>query len=174
MMMQETVRKDAGGAILFAMMGQARAVSALDNIATKQRYEQCLSLANLNPTEALKSAAEWSKAKGGAPAEHCLAMALTELKRYPEAAVRLDALGFGNRQQLEIEIVELDDAIVRPERMHVAHADRKAGARIDVRQRIEIAGDMHDMVGTAGHPAIYFTDENAVGSRNWLTMLPTI
>ena len=83
-----------GGAILFAMMGQACAASTLDNIATRQRYEQCLSLANLNPTEALKSAAEWSKAKGGAPAEHCLAMALTELKRYPEAAARLDALGF--------------------------------------------------------------------------------
>ncbi len=82
-----------GGAILFAMMGQACAASTLDNIATKQRYEQCLSLANLNPTEALKSAAEWSKAKGGAPAEHCLAMALTELKRFPEAAARLDALG---------------------------------------------------------------------------------
>src|SRR6201999_1942715 len=45
------------------------------------------------PTEALRTAVEWSKTKGGAPADHCLAMALTELKRYPEAAARLDALG---------------------------------------------------------------------------------
>jgi len=69
------------------------AASVLDNIGTKQRYERCLSLANLNPTEALRTATEWSKAKGGSPADHCLAMALTELKRYPEAAARLDALG---------------------------------------------------------------------------------
>jgi len=86
-----------GGAIGFAIAGlplsEAHAASVLDNIGTRQRYEQCLSLANLNPLEALRSATEWSKAKGGAPAEHCLAMALTELKRYPEAAARLDALG---------------------------------------------------------------------------------
>jgi len=87
----------AGGAVGFALasapISEARAASVLDNIGIRQRYEQCLSLANLNPTEALRSATEWSKAKGGAPAEHCLAMALTELKRYPEAAARLDALG---------------------------------------------------------------------------------
>jgi tetratricopeptide (TPR) repeat protein len=71
----------------------ASAASVLDNVATKQRYERCLSLANLNPTEALRTAGEWSKAKGGAPADHCLAMALMELKRYSEGAVRLDALG---------------------------------------------------------------------------------
>ena len=59
----------------------------------KARYQSCLSLANLNPTAALGVAAEWSKAKGGAPAEHCTAMALIELRRYPEAAARLDALG---------------------------------------------------------------------------------
>lgn len=86
-----------GGAVGLVLSGvlisEAHAASALDNFGTKQRYEQCLSLANLNPTEALRNATEWSKAKGGAPAEHCLAMALTELKRYSEAAVRLDALG---------------------------------------------------------------------------------
>jgi len=87
----------SGGAISFVIAGPsmlpAHAASVLDNVGIRQRYEQCLSLANLNPTEALRSATEWSKAKGGAPAEHCLAMALTELKRYPEAAARLDALG---------------------------------------------------------------------------------
>ena len=38
-------------------------------------------------------ATDWGKTKGGAPAQHCLAMALEELKRYPDAAARLDALG---------------------------------------------------------------------------------
>lgn len=36
-------------------------------------------------------ATKWSK--GGAPAEHCAAMALVSLKHYSEAARRLDALG---------------------------------------------------------------------------------
>jgi tetratricopeptide (TPR) repeat protein len=58
-----------------------------------RRYEGCLSLANLNPVEGLRAANQWIKEKGGAPAEHCAAMALVELKRYPEAAARLDALG---------------------------------------------------------------------------------
>jgi len=58
-----------------------------------QRYASCLRIANLDPGRALTLATEWSKAKGGAPAEHCAAVSLVELKRYPEAATRLDALG---------------------------------------------------------------------------------
>jgi tetratricopeptide (TPR) repeat protein len=58
-----------------------------------QRYAGCLRTANLDPGRALTLATEWSKAKGGAPAEHCAAVSLVELKRYPEAATRLDALG---------------------------------------------------------------------------------
>lgn len=58
-----------------------------------QRYESCLKTANLDPARALATATAWSKAKGGAPADHCAAIALVELKRYPEAAARLDALG---------------------------------------------------------------------------------
>jgi tetratricopeptide (TPR) repeat protein len=58
-----------------------------------QRYASCLRTANLDPGRALALATEWSKAKGGAPAEHCAAVSLVELKRYPEAATRLDGLG---------------------------------------------------------------------------------
>jgi tetratricopeptide (TPR) repeat protein len=61
--------------------------------SASQRYQTCLRTANLDPARALAQAAEWSKAKGGAPAEHCAAVSLVELKRYPEAAGRLDALG---------------------------------------------------------------------------------
>lgn len=61
--------------------------------SASQRYESCLKTANLDPGRALATATAWSKAKGGAPAQHCAAMALVELKRYPEAATRLDALG---------------------------------------------------------------------------------
>jgi tetratricopeptide (TPR) repeat protein len=71
----------------------AYAASTLERADDKLRYQDCLRLANLNPAAALGVATEWSKAKGGAPADHCAAMALVELKRYPEAATRLDALG---------------------------------------------------------------------------------
>jgi len=79
--------------VWLACLAPAQAANILERADAKLRYQNCLSLANLNPTAALGVATEWSKAKGGAPAEHCLAMALVELKRYPEAATRLDALG---------------------------------------------------------------------------------
>src|ERR1700744_2209341 len=66
---------------------------ALSAETAGQRYVSCLRTANLDPGRALTLAREWSKAKGGAPADHCAAVSLVELKRYPEAATRLDALG---------------------------------------------------------------------------------
>ena len=71
----------------------AQAANILESADAKLRYQNCLNLANLNPTAALGVATEWSKAKGGAPAEHCAAVALVELRRYSEAAMRLDRLG---------------------------------------------------------------------------------
>ena len=59
----------------------------------KELYEKCLSLANLDPAAALSMADGWAHDnKGGAPAVHCTAMALTGLKRYDEAGAKLDAL----------------------------------------------------------------------------------
>src|ERR1019366_4624037 len=78
---------------LAVVMKAIPALAAPGPVDPNSRYQSCLSLANLNPTAALGVAADWSKAKGGAPAEHCTAMALIELRRYPEAAARLDALG---------------------------------------------------------------------------------
>lgn len=78
---------------VLSLATSAQAASTLESADAKLRYQNCLSLANLNPTAALGVAAEWSKNKGGAPAQHCGAMALAELHRYPEAAARLDALG---------------------------------------------------------------------------------
>ena len=59
----------------------------------KTQYDHCLSLAALNPAAALGVAGEWVRTRGGPPAEHCSAVALVGLKRYPEAASKLDALG---------------------------------------------------------------------------------
>ena len=59
----------------------------------KKRYDDCLGLAGYNPAAALGVATQWVQAKGGAPAEHCAAVALVGLKRYAEAGARLDVLG---------------------------------------------------------------------------------
>jgi len=55
-------------------------------------YARCMDLASRDGAIALADATTWAKAHGGAPAEHCAARALANLKRYGEAAARLDAL----------------------------------------------------------------------------------
>lgn len=66
---------------------------ALSADSASARYVNCLHAADLDPERGLGLATEWSKNKGGAPAEHCAAVALVGLKQYAEAATRLDALG---------------------------------------------------------------------------------
>jgi len=56
------------------------------------RYERCLALVHHDPEQAFATAEDWRKAGGGFPAEHCAAVALVGLKRYQEAAQRLEAL----------------------------------------------------------------------------------
>lgn len=58
-------------------------------------YRGCLSAANLNPTGAFSDAESWAKSGGGVPAQHCAALALVNLKRYAEAATRLDHIAAG-------------------------------------------------------------------------------
>ena len=55
-------------------------------------YAQCVALVQRNPAQGEESARAWQKADGGAAATHCLALALTALKRYAEAARTLDDL----------------------------------------------------------------------------------
>jgi tetratricopeptide (TPR) repeat protein len=55
-------------------------------------YRRCLTDSSTNPGLALNDAEAWAKAGGGAPAQHCAALALVSLKRYAEAAARLDKI----------------------------------------------------------------------------------
>ena len=71
----------------------AHAASILERADAKLRYQECLNLTDHDPKAALDMATKWGKAKGGAPAQHCAAIALVSLKHYSEAAKRLDALG---------------------------------------------------------------------------------
>jgi len=55
-------------------------------------YDRCLKLAKQNPGAAQSLAQTWHEQGGAHPAEHCAAVALVGLKRYKEAATRLEAL----------------------------------------------------------------------------------
>src|SRR5215831_12977087 len=58
-------------------------------------YQRCLADSSANPAAALADAEAWAKAGGGVPAQHCAALALVSLKRYAEAASRLDKAASG-------------------------------------------------------------------------------
>jgi tetratricopeptide (TPR) repeat protein len=55
-------------------------------------YDQCMKLARQNPAAAQRLALTWHERGGAHPADHCVAVALIGLKRYKEAATRLEAL----------------------------------------------------------------------------------
>ena len=67
-------------------------VSSLDSKALigDSRYARCLDLVKRHAGRALEAATAWRGAGGGAAAQHCSALALTSLRRYPEAAQQLD------------------------------------------------------------------------------------
>ncbi len=65
-------------------------------------YRRCLADTSANAASALADAENWVKAHGAVPAEHCAALALLNLKRYGEAAARLDRIASG-RDALEVE-----------------------------------------------------------------------
>ena len=84
---------------MFAGTAQAAAdLSVLDHssLPGRNRYDRCLALARSDAEQALKVAIAWNNAGGDGAAGHCTAVALVELKRYPEAAARLDGLGHEN------------------------------------------------------------------------------
>ncbi|HVA35173.1 MAG TPA: hypothetical protein VNG52_02985 [Stellaceae bacterium] len=82
-------------ALLFALpllMAAAPKSPVIQIGPPSQQYDSCLAQTRRDPKAALKTAQIWREAGGGFPAEHCAAIALVELKQYPEAAQRLEAL----------------------------------------------------------------------------------
>ena len=57
-----------------------------------QQYEQCLALARADPQRAYDEAVAWRGLGGSFPADHCAAVALIALKRYPDAAAKLERM----------------------------------------------------------------------------------
>ncbi|HYL33391.1 MAG TPA: hypothetical protein VEU53_09645 [Stellaceae bacterium] len=74
------------------LAGAAPPTLVIPVMPPSQRYDACLAETGRDPAAALKSAEMWRDVGGGFPAEHCAAIALFELQRYPEAAQRLEAL----------------------------------------------------------------------------------
>ncbi|HWE06040.1 MAG TPA: tetratricopeptide repeat protein [Rhizomicrobium sp.] len=70
----------------------AAKASPLDDPALggRNRYDRCLVLVKRDAARAETEAAGWSAAGGGAAALHCEALALVELKRFAEAAQKLE------------------------------------------------------------------------------------
>lgn len=76
----------------FLLLALVAPLPALAATPDPQHYRLCLASSTSNPGAALVDAEVWIKAGGGAPAQHCAALALVNLKRYAEAGTRLDKL----------------------------------------------------------------------------------
>jgi tetratricopeptide (TPR) repeat protein len=87
-------------AILLLIGGLAHAADTFvlddSSLPGRNRYDRCLGLARRNAEAALNASVAWQNVGGGPAAAHCAALALVALKRYPQAADRLDRLGHEN------------------------------------------------------------------------------
>jgi tetratricopeptide (TPR) repeat protein len=70
----------------------ARPAASRNAEADAATYDRCLRLAKQNPGAAQSLAQAWHQRGGAHPADHCAAVALFGLKRYKEAATRLEVL----------------------------------------------------------------------------------
>ena len=82
---------------VFALMLLPLPAFAADDGA---RYDACLRQVQSNPQAALATANAWQN--GGTAATHCAAVALVGLKRYAEAAAKLDMLARGAGLELKL------------------------------------------------------------------------
>jgi tetratricopeptide (TPR) repeat protein len=78
-------------ATLLAFLSAGTAAAAATALSGPNGYDRCLELVKHDPARASKEAAAWANAGGGAAALHCEALALSTLKRFPEAARTLES-----------------------------------------------------------------------------------
>jgi tetratricopeptide (TPR) repeat protein len=79
---------------MFTAPALAAPPSPLDDpqLLGRDRYERCIALAHQSPQSAFNAAVQWQGDGGQAAAIHCSAVALVAMRRYAEAAARLDQL----------------------------------------------------------------------------------
>jgi len=71
----------------------------------------------------------------------------------PREAVAAELVGLGERQQLDEEAGQLDDAVVRAPVVPVARADDETEPLVQRPARVEVAHRVNDMVEAARHPS---------------------
>jgi tetratricopeptide (TPR) repeat protein len=74
---------------------QALAADAPEIASRGTRYDACVAKIDKKPEDAFEDARVWNAQGGGAPADHCAALALVALHEYGEAAKRFEALARG-------------------------------------------------------------------------------
>ncbi len=79
-------------ALAAAVVLAAPAARAQDAAAGRARYLACTALADRTPESALDEAVQWRDEGGGAPARHCMALALIRMGKFADAAAELDTL----------------------------------------------------------------------------------
>jgi len=87
--------KSAQAAAVAAMLAIGMAAPSLAvEFASRDdaQYQACVALTQKAPEDALESALAWRDLGGGAPAKHCVALALVAMRQYPDAADRLEQL----------------------------------------------------------------------------------
>lgn len=78
--------------LILSPLAARAAVGTQKPLPASAHYSNCLAASSVNPASALADAQAWEKSGGGVPASHCAAVALVNLKRYPQAASLLDKI----------------------------------------------------------------------------------
>ena len=87
--MREIARCTALAFLLAATTPSPSRAAPLDHA---REYRACLALVPRDPVQAFEAAGAWAKQGGGAPAEHCAALALVEHGYFDIAAERLERI----------------------------------------------------------------------------------
>jgi tetratricopeptide (TPR) repeat protein len=82
----------AAGMLTLLPLAAWAAIGTPKPLPASAHYSNCIAASGSNPAAALADAQAWEKLDGGVPASHCAALALVNLKRYPEAAGLLDKI----------------------------------------------------------------------------------
>jgi tetratricopeptide (TPR) repeat protein len=128
-----------------------------------ETYAYCLKLAKLDAAAAQRLASEWRTRGGAHPADHCAAVALIEMGRYREAAMRLETLAKEmNKAPASLRAEVLDQAgqawllAGEPERAYAPAHEAVALQPADLELRVDRA----EAAASAG----YF--DRAIGDLN--------
>jgi regulator of sirC expression with transglutaminase-like and TPR domain len=80
------------GLIAFTVLAPMAAGAQVNLLNSNDPYQTCVAAIDVNPMDAFERALAWRAQGGGAPADHCAALALIALDEPGEAASRLDLL----------------------------------------------------------------------------------